>query len=181
MPGVVKFKFEYSSEIVEFLDLQIFVENGKLETNLYIKPSNLQLYLDFFSNHPEPCKQGVVYGQALRIVERCSKTEDRDKHLENFKNKLKNRNYPEKLIDEKISQAKCKSRKDLIYQKKKTLEDDKVRLIFTHNRGNPPPHKWLKESKKCLMKNEKAKKIGDKIQICYSQPKNLRRLVSQKK
>ena len=111
MPGVVKFKFEYSSEVVEFLDLQIFVENGKLETNLYIKPSNLQLYLDFFSNHPEPCKQGVVYGQALRIVERCSKIEDRDSHLENFKTKLKNRNYLEKLIDKKTSQAKFKSRK----------------------------------------------------------------------
>ena len=55
------------------------LEYGKLETNVYIKPSNLQLYLDFSSNHPEPCKQGVVYGQALRIVERCSKIEW-DKH-----------------------------------------------------------------------------------------------------
>jgi hypothetical protein len=45
-PGVVKFKYQYSTEMVEFLDLQIFVENGRLETNLFIKPSNLQLYLD---------------------------------------------------------------------------------------------------------------------------------------
>ena len=71
LPGEIKFKFQYSTEMVEFLDLEIFVENERLETNLSIRPSNLQLYLDFFSNHPEPCKQGVVYGQALRIVERC--------------------------------------------------------------------------------------------------------------
>ena len=47
-PGVIKFKFEYSTEMVEFLDLQIMVENCRIETNLYIKPSNLQLYLDYF-------------------------------------------------------------------------------------------------------------------------------------
>ena len=29
-PGVVKFQFQYSTEMVEFLDWQIFVENGRL-------------------------------------------------------------------------------------------------------------------------------------------------------
>ena len=29
-PGVIKFKYEYSTEMVEFLDLQIMVEKGKL-------------------------------------------------------------------------------------------------------------------------------------------------------
>ena len=38
------------------IKIKIMIENGKVETNLYIKPINLQLYLHFFSNHPEPCK-----------------------------------------------------------------------------------------------------------------------------
>ena len=38
-PGVIKFKYEFSKE----MDLKIILENGKIETNLYIKPSNLQL------------------------------------------------------------------------------------------------------------------------------------------
>ena len=182
-PGVVKFKFEYSTEMVQFLDLKIFFENERLETDLYIKPSNLQLYLDFLSNHPEPCKQGVVYGQALRIIERCSKIEDRDHHLENLKTKLLDRNYPDKLVKEKFAQAKKKTRKEIINQnrKKGKGEDKKVRLIFTHNKGNPPLHMWLREAKKCLVKNEKAKEMGGNIQICYSQPKNLKRIVTQKK
>ena len=40
---------------------------------------------------------------------------------------------------------------------------------------------WLREAKKCLIKNDKAKSLGDSIQICYSQPKNLKRIVTQKK
>ena len=182
-PGVIKFKYEYSTEIIEFLDLQIMLENGKIETNLFIKPSNLQLYLDYFSNHPEPCKQGLVYGQAVRIFERCSKPEDSDLHLENLKSKLLKRNYPEKIIDEKFSEARSKQRREMIYQdrKKNTAQKDKVRLIFTHNNGNPPLQMWLREAKQCLVKNEKAKLMGDKMQICYSQPKNLKRIVTQKK
>ena len=88
MPGVIKFTHEFSKEKVDFLDLEILIENGKLETNLFIKPTNLQLYLDYFSNHPEHCKVGLVYSQALRIVDRCSKVEDREVHIANFEEKL---------------------------------------------------------------------------------------------
>ena len=180
-PGVIKFKHEFSTDGVEFLDLKIILEGGKIQTNLYIKPSNLQLYLDYFSNHPQPCKEGLVYGQALRILERCSKKEWGEEHLENLRQKLKNRNYPEKLINESFSKAKLKSRTELIHQKrKKPQSDDKVRLIFTYNEGNPPLHKWLREAKNCLVKNEKAKSLGRNIQICYKQPRNLKRMVSQK-
>ena len=47
MRGIVKFKSSFSSDKVEFLDLVISIENGKLKTNLFVKPSNLQIYLDF--------------------------------------------------------------------------------------------------------------------------------------
>ena len=131
-PGVIKFKYEYSTEMVEFLDLQIMVENGKLETNLYIKPSNLQLYLDYFSNHPEPCKEGLVYGQAIRILERCSKAEDRDKHFENLRSKLQEQNYPDEIIRKKFSEARKKSRGELIHQERnKNAENENLRSART--------------------------------------------------
>ena len=167
--------------MVEFLDLQIMIENSKLETNLFIKPSNQQLYLDFYSNHPKPCKEGIIYGQALRILERCSKPEDAVQHLDNLKSKLENRNYPENMIDTKFKEAKKKPRKDLIQQKRKQKsgKDDKVRMIFTYNSGNPPLNMWLRQAKRCLLKNDKAKNLGEKIQICFSQPKNLKRIATQ--
>ena len=180
-PGIIKFKFQYSTELVEFLDLQIYLEGGKLKTNLFIKPSNQQLYLDYFSNHPPPCKEGIIYGQAVRILERCSESNSADIHLDNLKAKLIERNYPENLIKQKFSKAKKKSRTDLIFQQRRSRkEDDKVRLIFTHNEGNPPLHKWVRDARKCLLKNERAKKLGSNIQICFKQPKNLKRLVTLK-
>ena len=139
-PGVIKFKYQYSLNAIEFLDLKIYLEGGKLKTDLFIKPSNQQLYLDFFSNHPQPCKDGIIYGQALRILERCSESDSAEAHLDNLKQKLVERNYPEELIDQKFLKAKQRSRNDLIHQSRKGKRGDgKVRLIFTHNEGNPPP------------------------------------------
>ena len=94
MPGTVKFKFEFSYEKIEFLDLEIFLLDGRLGTNLFVKPTNKQLYLDFTSNHPEHCKAGIPYSQSLRIIERCAKPEDREYNLAQSQTKLEERNYP---------------------------------------------------------------------------------------
>ena len=52
-----------------------------------------------------------------------------------------------------------------------------MRLIFTYNQHNPPIHKWIKQSKKYLDRNDRAKEIGKNIQIAYKQPKNIKKLV----
>ena len=135
--------------------------------------------MTFFFNHPLPCKEAIVYSQALRIIERCSLPEDVDSNLENLKEKLQLRNYPEKLIKKKFDEARKKNRREIIFQNRKQKNsDNKVRLIFTHNEGNPPIHQWLRECKKLLVRNEKAKELGKRIQIGFKQPKNLKRIIS---
>ena len=123
---------------IEFLDLEIIIENGKLETNLFVKPTNLQLYLDFFSNHPDHCKESLVYSQALRIIERCSKTDDTVHHLKVLREKLEMRNYPTKILDKKIAQAQKNKRGAILRRNPKKKADDKTRLVFKHNKANPP-------------------------------------------
>ena len=69
----------------------------------------------------------------------------------------------------------------MIYQgRKQKTKDRKVRLIFTNNEANPPIHKWLREGKKFL-RTEKAKKMGDNLQVVYKQPKNLQRMLGGNK
>ena len=53
-----------------------------------------------------------------------------------------------------------------------------MRLIFTYNRGNPPLHAWLRGAKKCLVRDEKARELGENIQICYKQPRNLKNRIT---
>ena len=155
------------------------INTGLLETDLYVKPTNLQLYLDYTSNHPTHCKNAIVYYQALRIIERCSRPDLAEPHLEKLKGKLLERNYPIELIDIQTEKAKKKERRELIFQKRKPkrTNDKRARLIFTHNEGNPPLHKWIRESKR-LLTTPTGKKIGEEIQVvfkpCSSSPKTSR-------
>ena len=117
---------------IEFLDLEISKTDGKLATHLYIKPNNQQLYLDFNSNHPLPCKEGIVYGQALRIVERCSSDENRDTHLTLLSEKLREGNYPPKVIENEFQKAKSEPRKQLLSQKRVNRNGDKKGQIILY-------------------------------------------------
>ena len=42
-----------------------------------------------------------------------------------------------------------------------------------------PLHQWMRDAKKQLVRNEKARKIGDNIQLTSRQPKNLQRIVTR--
>ena len=111
-------------------------------------------------------------------MERCTDAQDANQHLENLETKLYDRKYPEKLVKKEIARAKAKDRRGQIYKQKPTNQsDNKVRLIFTYNQHNPPIHKWIKQSKKYLDRNDRAKEIGKNIQIAYKQPKNIKKLV----
>ena len=76
------------------------------------------------------------------------------------------RKYPEELVDEKFELAIKKNRRNIIFGNRKHKEkDDKVRLISTHTKVNPPVHVWMRECKKLLANNDEAKAIGSRIQI----------------
>jgi tripartite motif-containing protein 2/3 len=178
MPGIVKLKCNFSKTSLEFLDLRIMIVNGRLETELFVKPTNLQLFLDYDSNHPTHCKDAIIYSQALRVIERCSQPGSAEPHLENLREKFLVRNYPDKVVTDQFRRANLKQRKDIIFQQRKqNSKDDKVRLIFTHNESNPPLHQWIRQSRK-LLTTPQAKELGSKFQITTRQPKNLARLVS---
>jgi hypothetical protein len=85
--------------------------------------------------------------------------------LATLKVKFEERNYPSELINAQFDKAQKKDRKELLSQdrKKKTSDENKVRLIFTHNQANPPIHMWLRDCKRSLERNDLAKEIGNRI------------------
>ena len=58
--GIIKLKCNFSDNKLEFFDLRIKIVNGRLETEIFVKPTNLQLFLDYTSNHPKHCKDSIV-------------------------------------------------------------------------------------------------------------------------
>ena len=74
-PGDVHFKWEYSEDSIIFLDLEIILnrETKKIDTKIYVKPSNKQLFLNYRSNHPRHVFKSIIFSQGLRGLLNCSK------------------------------------------------------------------------------------------------------------
>ena len=81
----IKFDCTYSHKTVNFLDTTIYINsNNKLESDLYIKPTDRTLLLHNNSFHPQSCKNSIIYSQALRyrrIISDNSKLHERLNHL----------------------------------------------------------------------------------------------------
>jgi hypothetical protein len=81
----IKFDYTHSHKSVNFLDTTIYINpNNKLESDLYIKPTDRTLLLHHNSFHPQPCKNAIIYSQALRyrrIITDNDKLHNRLNHL----------------------------------------------------------------------------------------------------
>lgn len=68
----LKFTMEIGNDSICFLDLQISIVNGKLETSVYSKPTDSHLYLHQLSCHKLSTIKGIRKGVALRLRRICS-------------------------------------------------------------------------------------------------------------
>ena len=75
----IKFTADWSKEKVNFLDVEVTLNNGVLSTDLFVKPTDTHQFLDLTSCHPYHCKKGVPYSQTLRFNKICSDDNNSDK------------------------------------------------------------------------------------------------------
>ena len=63
---------EVSGRQLQFLDLLISIENNRIETTVYSKPTDANLYLNANSAHPKKQILGIAKGVVLRLRRICS-------------------------------------------------------------------------------------------------------------
>ena len=67
MNNNMKFQLELSGSKIDFLDIQISINEGKDETDMYCKSTDTKQYLKIFSNHLRHIKRALPYNPARRI------------------------------------------------------------------------------------------------------------------
>ena len=63
----IKFTYEFNEESIISLDLNVKLSYGKLQTSLYVKPTDRHQYLHFQLSHPKHNKRPIVYSQIIRV------------------------------------------------------------------------------------------------------------------
>ena len=68
----IKFTTDWSYTSVNFLDVKVTMKDGKIITDLYVKPTDTHPYLDSLSLHSNHCKKSIPYSQDLHHNRICS-------------------------------------------------------------------------------------------------------------
>ena len=67
--STIKFAAEYSKEEVNFLDVNIKLIDGELNTDLFVKPTDTHQFLDLTSCHRYHCKKGMPHSKLSGLIE----------------------------------------------------------------------------------------------------------------
>jgi len=110
----IKFTATISDTRIEFLDTQVYLENGVLKTELFIKPTNPLAYLLRSSYHPKHTFNSLPYGEFLRTRRNCSDLETFDKHARTIYAAFVKRGYRTEALTEALNKARQIDRTSLL-------------------------------------------------------------------
>ena len=140
----IKLDLRFSSENIEFLDVQVKVNGDSLVTDVYTKPTDSKAYLHFSSDHPLHVKKAIPSGLAMRARRICSSDRDFLHQVKDINKNLSDRGYPSALVNHELDRVKCMERGSLLEGVGKK-EKQGVPLVVTYSRHLPNINKILKE------------------------------------
>lgn len=151
---------------ISFLDVQIKRLNDKLETSIYRKKTNTDLYINWYSHAPEIWKIGTLRNLLKRAITICSNPDVLEKEVNHLKKVFCETNqYPYKvvgdIIDDEIKKQRETSEEEKHEEKERTTNlDDKKLLIL-----NLPYNGQKGQSLINKFKKELNKKLGDQVKL----------------
>ena len=119
--------------LIPFLDVSCSIQDGKLETDLYRKDTDRNMYLLPSSCHPPSCTKNIPFSLCLRIVRMCSKPEYREKQFLNLKKLMESRDYSERTINASIARARAMPRHVALRRANRKQEDRRPVFALTYD------------------------------------------------
>ena len=165
MHPTIKFTADWSKTSINFLDVQVSLIDGKIETDLYVKPTDTHQYLQSSSCHPYHCKKGIPYSQALRLNRICSQNKYFDKRCNDLKKWLLERGYGEKMVRQQILRARAISRDSLLDKEDHKEKQEKITLNITYYPIFSKAKRILQEIHLLLTPDEAHKKVFSDIPV----------------
>ena len=171
-------RFTYSlGRSVQFLDVTSTINNGRISTDLYIKPTDTHQYLLPSSNHPPHVHRHLPYGLALRLRVIVSDDEILEQRFDELTKFLIQRGYTEGAVNEQLEKVRQKSRNEVLLSTKKS-ESTRTPLVCTWDTRLPPLNFLLRLSFPILQSNDRLRTLFSELPlVSYRRPKNLRDLL----
>ena len=161
----IKFTSEYSSDKINFLDVQVIREGNQLVTDLYSKPTDTHQYLHASSCHVSHSKRSIPYSQALRLNRNCSKGSFFDHRCNELESWLKDRGYSDRLVRQQVLKARKFKRSDLFDERPKERGESKLTLNITYHPAYVRLRKVLSHIHLLLTHNEEHRNVFPNVPV----------------
>ena len=102
------------------------MKDGRIITDLHVKPTGTHQYLDSSSWNPNHCKKSIPYSQVLRLNRICSNNAFFDQRCNELEHWLHERGYSERVVKQEILKARKIPRNELLEKERNHPEENKL-------------------------------------------------------
>ena len=174
----IKFTMERSTSSFPFLDVNVLLENGKIESDLFCKPTDKHQYLLHSSSHLYHTKRAIPYSLALRLRRISSKDEFFERRSAELLSYLIKRGYKERFVREQISRAKQIPSSETLQEHNRYEDKSPVPFTITYNPALPNIQEILHKKQPILHSTNHLQKIFKDVPfMAYRRSPNLRDLL----
>ena len=124
----IEFTAEWSKTQINFLDVTVYLENGMIKIDLYVKPSDTHQDLHSSPCHPYHCKKGIPSSQTLCLNRICSDSRSFDRGCNDLEKWLLERGYKEKEVRKQALGGRAICWDDLL-NRERTLQEKSTGYI----------------------------------------------------
>ena len=155
----------WSYGLVNFLDVKVIMKDGKIITDLYVKPTDTPQYLDSSSCHPYHCKKSIHYSQALCLNRICSNNASFDQRCNELEDWLHERGYSERVVRQEILKARKIPRNELLEKEHNHPEENKLTFNITYYPAFQNTKTILEELQILLAPDDEHQKVFPNVPI----------------
>ena len=136
-----RFKLEsYSEASIYYLDTKISLIKGKLQVDMFSKPTDAHHYLLTTPNHPKETTRNIPYGVGLRLRRNCSEYTQFKTRLTEYKGYFTNRGYNAEPVEKELKKVQQIQRKNILQKSKRDDVKDAITFICKYDLCLPNSH-----------------------------------------
>ena len=152
----IKSTAEWSKTQITFLDVTVYLENGKPKIIINLHSS---------SCHPYRCKKRIPYSQTLHLNRICSDSISFDRRCNDLERWFLERGYKEKEVQKQVLRVTAICRDDLLNRERTLQEKTQVTFNFTYYPIFKDVRKVLKELHLLLTPDQARKRVFSEVPI----------------
>lgn len=128
--GEIRFTYEANTVSVNFLDLVITEEEGKLITKTFFKATDRNGYIPVGSCHHPRWLEAIPKGQFQRLRRNCSKIEDFKEQADILKNSFLDKGYKSDTLESDLTKITNMEREMLLKPTAKNRKNNNFERVF---------------------------------------------------